>query len=219
MNDAVETHMYRDYRIRILQDDSPESPREWDNLAIMVCFHRRYVLGDPGHGYDAGTYTSWTEMEADIVKRERPVVIKPLYLYDHSGITISTSPFSCPWDSGQIGFAWVPRHRVLKEWKCKRVTAKLRTMVEACLEAEVRIYDAYLRGAVFGYVIDGPTEDPDVWEENLDSCWGFYGEGETKADGYMVGQASNAIDAIIEARHRASLPENQPGQMVLAGMD
>jgi hypothetical protein len=35
---------------------------------------------------------------------ERTVVVLPLYLYDHSGLTISTSPFSCRWDSGQVGY-------------------------------------------------------------------------------------------------------------------
>lgn len=33
-------------RLRILYDRLPESPRSWDNLGIMVCWHRRYDLGD-----------------------------------------------------------------------------------------------------------------------------------------------------------------------------
>ena len=31
-------------------------------------------------------------------------VFLPLYLFDHSGITMNTSGFSCPWDSGQVGW-------------------------------------------------------------------------------------------------------------------
>ncbi|HUX02457.1 MAG TPA: hypothetical protein VMY35_15960, partial [Phycisphaerae bacterium] len=41
---------------------------------------------------------------------------------------------------------------------------------EACLRAEVSTYDDYLTGQVFGYVV----EDEDG--NDLDSCWGFYGE-------------------------------------------
>jgi hypothetical protein len=34
--------------IKIYQDDCDENqnPRHWDNLGTMVCFHRRYELGD-----------------------------------------------------------------------------------------------------------------------------------------------------------------------------
>ena len=36
----------QEYRIRIMPDYDPSSPREWDNLGIMICSHRRYNLGD-----------------------------------------------------------------------------------------------------------------------------------------------------------------------------
>jgi len=34
------------YKIEIEPDLDPMDPREWDNLATMVCWHRRYNLGD-----------------------------------------------------------------------------------------------------------------------------------------------------------------------------
>jgi hypothetical protein len=34
------------YLIEVEQDDNTESPREWDNLGTMICFHSRYNLGD-----------------------------------------------------------------------------------------------------------------------------------------------------------------------------
>lgn len=33
-------------KIRIEQDTTPESPREWSNLGTMACWHGRYNLGD-----------------------------------------------------------------------------------------------------------------------------------------------------------------------------
>lgn len=45
----------------------------------------------------------------DLVRATGQYVILPLYLYDHSGITISTGPFSCPWDSGQVGWIYAPK--------------------------------------------------------------------------------------------------------------
>ena len=29
-------------------------------------------------------------------------IVQPLYLYDHGGITMNTTGFSCSWDSGQV---------------------------------------------------------------------------------------------------------------------
>jgi hypothetical protein len=96
---AVHTEVYKGYTIEIYQDDCGESPREWDNLGEMICFHKRYDLGDR-HSY--------TVHQANELAGKREMIVVPLYLYDHSGITMSTSPFSCPWDSGQVGYIWVP---------------------------------------------------------------------------------------------------------------
>ena len=38
------------YVLVIQQDDSPSNPREDDNFGKMICFHRRYNLGDH-HNY------------------------------------------------------------------------------------------------------------------------------------------------------------------------
>jgi len=102
------------YITRTYQEDSPECPRSWDNLGTMVCFHNRYNLGDK-HDYNSNDYNGWDEMEKDIIKRENVGVILPLYLYDHSGITMNTTGFSCRFDSGQVGFIFV------NEKKCKEM--------------------------------------------------------------------------------------------------
>ena len=155
-------------KIRIEQDDNYDSPRDWDNLGVMVCFHSRYNLGDK-HEYRDSDYSGWDEMEAAIQKEEDAAVILPLYLYDHSGITMNTEGFHCPWDSGQVGFIFVSRAKVLEEWSKKRISKKLLAKVEEVLRQEVTTYDQYLTGDVWGYVI----EDDDV--EHIESCWGFYG--------------------------------------------
>jgi len=43
MSDTIE---HAGYTIRIEQDQDAESPREYDNLGTMVCWHSRYKLGD-----------------------------------------------------------------------------------------------------------------------------------------------------------------------------
>lgn len=40
------TEEYHGYEINIYYDESPENPRDWDNVATFVCEHRRHTMGD-----------------------------------------------------------------------------------------------------------------------------------------------------------------------------
>lgn len=163
-----------DYKVEILHDEFASNPRtEWDNLGTMVCFHRRYTLGDIGHGYHSSDFDSWDELKKQIIKDQDPAVILSIYMYDHSGMTINTQPFSCPWDSGQIGFIYISKAKVMKEYNVKRISPKLKDRIAGYLRSEVRTYDCYLTGSCYGYEI---TKDGEV----IDSCWGFYGREEVK---------------------------------------
>lgn len=162
---------YKGYKIRIEPDGDPQNPRGDDdgNIGKMICFHRRYDLGDK-HDYRHEDYGGWEAMEAAIREKEEVAVILPLYLYDHSGITINTTGFSCGWDSGQVGFIFVSKAKLREFYLKKRLTASFLEKVKEWLRDEVKTYDQYLTGDVYGYVI----EDSDGNE--MDSCWGFYGE-------------------------------------------
>jgi len=146
-------------------------------------------------------------LEADLTAN---LLMLPLYLYDHSGITISTGPFTCRWDSGRVGFIYCTLEQAQHEWGTedskargwdgeasytKKEDGTPRTLREAAtsyLEGEVETYDNYLTGEVYGYV----AKD---WEgKEIGSCWGYYGDDGSKADGYMVDEAKAAIDSYIE---------------------
>ena len=255
-------------KLRIEHDEYPESPRDWDNVGTMVCWHRRYTLGDEqpsespedwlnnladsflddiperverAANYFYGTASRFGDVAEEYLKRARDealngtsetdvsivqmraanrrtmlehekqylenlqdkpplveeriieintalarisqdlarevarikaligkgnVIMLPLYLYDHSGITMNTGGFSCPWDSGQVGYIYVTMEDARKEWS--GTDEEIRAKALTCLEAEVKVYDQYLTGDVYGYII----EDDDG--EIVDSCWGFY---------------------------------------------
>jgi hypothetical protein len=171
------------YITRTYHDDSTESPRDWDNLGTMVCFHNRYDLGDK-HNYNSNDYNGWDEMEKDIIKRENVGVILPLYLYDHSGITMNTTGFSCNWDSGRVGFIFISKQKMFQEYGGKIVTQKLKDRVEGYLKGEVETYDQYLTGDVYGYKVFKVENGEE--EEELNSCWGFYGEDTCMEEGVGV---------------------------------
>jgi hypothetical protein len=118
MSDVVYRAEDDKYRLEIMQDSCPESPREWDNIGTMVCSHRRYDLGDE-QAKNIAEYSSWDEWLQgevyDLYGGEDNVVCLPLYLYDHSGITMNTTGFSCPWDSGQVGWIYATKQKFRDE--------------------------------------------------------------------------------------------------------
>jgi len=152
----VETVDYKGTTIEVALDGYAENPRAWDNLSTMVCFHGRYTLGDK-HAYRSDDYSGWGELERKIIAEHKPSVIRPLYLYDHSGLTIATTEFSCRWDSGQVGFVFVRPDRIRECFSCKRVSLKLRERACRNMLSEVETYDKYLRGEVYSYTVWGES--------------------------------------------------------------
>jgi hypothetical protein len=44
---SIHEEKYKDYKIQVFIDEDPPNPRkEFDNFGHMICFHRRYDLGD-----------------------------------------------------------------------------------------------------------------------------------------------------------------------------
>ncbi|MGB9825435.1 MAG: hypothetical protein ACPLRU_02070 [Desulfofundulus sp.] len=172
--------------VRIWRDETCPSPREWDNLGTMVCWHRKYYLGDR-HDYrnpedfwyelaekvvgDTGRVEAMTPERREKVVRENAIVL-PLYLYDHGGLRMNTTGFSCSWDSGQVGWIYVLKEKVREEYGVKRITRDVYDRVLTVLRAEVEDYDRWLRGEVYGFTVYEVVGGDIV---SVDSCAGFYG--------------------------------------------
>ena len=176
------------YILRVYYDDCGAfDPREDDNLSVMVCFHKKYKLGDD-HDYKADDFDSWDEMEKKITGDEDPLIIKPLYLYDHSGITIKTSPFGDRWDSGQVGFVYVRKQDVRDNFFIKRCGQAIKERADVLLEGEVEMYDKYIRGDAYGYEILRVTTDEYgiEHETGIERCGAYLDEEQCLFDGIAV---------------------------------
>lgn len=158
---TVKEFQHKGLTIKIVQDTDADSPRNWDNLGTMVCFHRRYQLGDINPKY------SQEELQELIERKD--VISLPLFLYDHSGLSMKCSAVSCKWDSGQVGYIYVTREKILKEYSKKVLTKKLIAKVIKQLQCEVETYNQYLTGDCYGFQVETETG------EHLDSCYGFFG--------------------------------------------
>lgn len=188
---------YRGYTIRIYPDDDyGESPREWDNLGHMACFHSRYDLGDnyqnrPDGCRDANDFLEWLKENKDEI-----AILLPLYLYDHSGITMWTDDGikryhqHYAWDGGQVGYIYVLKSELRKELKAVRLSKKNLEYARKVLIGEVQVYDQYLTGDVYGYVLENDGEE-------IDSCWGYY-PTEPHNWSEIAEQVKDEVDNIIK---------------------
>lgn len=156
-------------QLEIYPDEDPLDPRkEFDNLCVMICFQSRHDLGDK-HEYQKD-FASWADLENMIDGDNPDCLILPLYLMDHSGLCISTNPFGCQWDSGQIGFIFITQDRIIEHFNRDRKKA------EECLLSEVSTYDQYLQGDIYGFILrDKPCKECGSPGKNLESVWGYYG--------------------------------------------
>lgn len=177
-------------RAEIYYDELAESPRGGIyndcHLGHMVCMHRNYSLGD--EQLKPRDYESWDDVEKYLVEGRNAKVILPLYLYDHSGLSISTGSFNDRWDSGQVGFIYADDKQCVKEFgEHYSVQNEMLQKIEKILRTEVEVYDYYLSGQVYGFKIFEKLHSVDRCphcneileerdeDEEVDACWGFYG--------------------------------------------
>ncbi len=123
--------------------------------------------------------------------------ILPVYLFDHSGLHISTQDLTKwpdgRWDAGQVGWVYADRKAILAAYgKCGPEEMK---RAEKALTSEVELYDKYLSGECYGFQLykDG---------EEMDSCWGFLGDfEEVRKDisEYLPEECWSLMDHLTEA--------------------
>lgn len=157
-------------------------------------------------------HENFNAMNAELDEHIRALVMKvikkhyvmlPLFLYDHSGITMRTCDFGDRWDSGQVGWIYCSREKAIYEWggKGKRFTKQVKEKATKYLKGEVETYDQYLTGDVWGvcsqlFVNVAEEGDEPEWEAfegqgligynsdgspingdlGRDECWGHYGD-------------------------------------------
>ena len=159
-------------RLVIKHDDSPESPREWDNLGYFITSERRYNCPDDNETikriveetqYDVNN----TQEHADAIKLEieeqtgeKVLYIAPVYRYEHGNVLYRRGTAS-GFDCSNCGFYIVTD-------KTADVLGTPADRFESVIDGELETYTAYVNGEVYGFML---------YDENgdcVESCWGFY---------------------------------------------
>ena len=142
------------FTAKISYDEIAENPRDWENLFTLFTTRGSGIAeADP----------------CEIEESKNAFVAFKLYMYKHSGTSVSLSPFSCSFDSGCCGYIAVAREKIFKDFGWKRITEKRMKKLRAIARSEVYALDQYLNGEVYEYIIE------DSAGEVVDSLGGFFG--------------------------------------------
>lgn len=192
MNEIMKSWKLADGRVlEIHQDETPPDPRDDDNISIMICSHRRYNLGDKDHSLREDQFDGWSDLKRYLVEEEKAIAILPLWLIDHSGISMRTHSFDdCDpgrWDSGIVGFIYTTEEQLRK---VGHETIPERKELEDWLRSDVALYDLYLRGQCFGYILKKavttcPTCQHTAEGEEEESLWGIYPDEDKGPEGIL----------------------------------
>ena len=183
--------IYKGYKIEICYDDCAESPESWgdDNL-FLVGYHRDFWVdknkkisqGLAQCIFNKGKYEdgSINDEAKDYLKKYH---IFPLSAYIHSGVRLYLEDYKvCQWDSCQVGLVFVAK----EEWKTRK-------SAEKTAESYLKTWNDYLSGQVYGFRV------LDKDEEEIGSCWGFYGDEGIKD---AIKEAQGEIDFNIEEENK-----------------
>ena len=184
---------YKGLTIKIAYDEDGANPfKEWDGEPDIIGWHRHYDFNTRAEDKAKTPRDFLNEAKA-----ERHIYL-PLYMYDHGGIAFSTvraGQFADPWDSGQYGFIFWTREKIEAgqgRGYGRRITAKKRAFLTQQLRTSVELLNDYVQGNVYGYIVgDGG--------EQLDSCWGFYGDIES-----CLAEARSAADHYAAQKYEAA---------------
>lgn len=151
-NDALHTETLGPLALQIFQDVGFEY--DWDETILVHWEHQRYKF--PKHDTLLGlggakACEEWLEANAGAWTR--------VFMFDHGGLSFSTKPFSCGWDSGLLGWCWIEK-KDLGDFEDPQLA------IEGLLEN----YNDYSSGNVHGYTIE------DASGETVSSCWGIFGD-------------------------------------------
>ena len=132
----------------------------------------------------------------------------PVDMYDHSGRTISTGGFSCPWDSGTAGIVFLSKKALLDEGlygATKGMAEKeLSKKAEDFLNEHVGLLDDYLTGNIHGFEIKCESRGEE------DSCYGYYGDdGRIGAIEGASSSLESMLNAVVEEEKRHETAEKR----------
>lgn len=159
-------------RLEIYFDEHAESPRSCDNLGTLIMCDKEYKhLGDKAR-HEFTMPCDWDELENYIKDVLKAVIYFPVQiLHQGFGKMLFITPAFCNFT---VGFIYVTKEALIKEYgEC---TPLVTTLASKILISEIQEMDHYVSRRCYGFKLIkvSPLDDP-IFDEEIDSCWGFLG--------------------------------------------
>ena len=182
-------------RARVVVDEDAENPRDEEfTFGTIVAWCRSYTLGDVQPEI---TPREWeARLDMDTV-----CVILPVYLFMHSNLRVSTTPFRDRFDSGRLGSIYCTWDAARTHFESLGLyTGDLDLIEQArnALIAEVYAYDAYLNFEVYELHFEVETHIHGGWVTE-DRTVGYYGT-DIRRNGMIIdGDMPHMVKLVEEA--------------------
>lgn len=179
-------------QIEIHYDHDPINPLDCDGLFNFFTFEKRY-RSIHEHNYSSmkewydemlfeGAFDKHTTHAGDAgmgpVGRAKYLAEKlykkgyfalPILKYEHSDVKYYLGDSIDYWDGSVVGFVWVNRSEICREYGQKIITKNLRQQLEKSIDSMLKSYTDYANGYVYSYF------HYDSEGELIDSCGSYMG--------------------------------------------
>jgi len=174
----IKSEKLDNYTVEVAYDQDPMNPREWDNAGTMVYRYRGYSEIEDDTNLD--DFDSLDDLIEYVKTDKGALVVLPLMIYDHSGITMYTGRTGDRWDSSQVGVIYITKE------SCENYGVNPDDLValDNLLRGEVKTYDSYLTGEVYGYRIYelNTCDRGETHKDIIESCGGYLDHNEAMND-------------------------------------
>ena len=143
-------------------DTSAYNPRDHSNSKIVTSVRGRKTFSDDtlsndlwGNNVTEAAQNYARENDIDF----NDMIYITVYGYSHGGFTISASPFSCPWDSGVVGFIFKSKKAVREEFGVKRISKKLHQEIIDRLTSEIEDVDYWLNSTYYSVSVSDSDDN------------------------------------------------------------
>lgn len=209
-NEKVLEYFIKTYEPQLVHVENDDYTNKYYEYFVTIGGKRQIQRVVAGSDYSEGEIAGFIAEEFSVIERIKliedtgEVVILPISVYDHSGITIwlgaKWSHPDASWDCSSIGFAYVEKSTAEKEGMLdpgEKYKHDWKEWAYAMMEGEMETYDQFVRGEVYGYMIEDENGE-EATDRDLCGCWGFFGDDGKKE---MLSEAKANIDSYLERKH------------------
>ena len=208
-NEAILEYFFKNYKPQLVHVENDDYTDKYYEYSVIIDGKRQIERIVAGSDYSEDEIVGFIAEEFSVTERIElleatgEVVMLPISMYEHSGITLwlgsKWSHYDAQWDCSSIGFAYVEKSTAKEEGMLdpgEEYDHDWKKWAYAMMEGEMKTYDQFLRGEVYGYMIEDENGE-EASDDLLCGCWGFFGD-EGKEE--MLAEAKSNIDSYLKRK-------------------